>query len=53
MSGKKRKIRKLTDEQYNAYIATLKDEPALYSANGKTVVPPEIDMRKDDKKQGD
>lgn len=53
MSAKKRKIPKLTDEQYNAYIATLKEEASLYSADGKMVVPPEIDIRKEEKKQGD
>jgi hypothetical protein len=39
--AKKNKIRKLTDEQYNAYIATLKDDPALYSPKGE-FVPDEI-----------
>ncbi len=53
MSKKKRKVPRLTDEQYNEYIATLKEDPALYSADGKLVVPPEIDVRKDGKKQGE
>ena len=53
MSKKKRKVPTLTDEQYNAYIAILKEDPSLYMANGKEFVPPEIDVRKPDKKQGE
>ena len=35
--GKKRKIKKITDEQYLAYIAGLKDDPApaaLFDSDG-------------------
>lgn len=39
------KVRKLTDEQYNAYISTLKNEAALYNADGSQFVPEEIDVR--------
>ena len=49
MSKPKKKIRKLTDEQYNEYIATLKNNAALYSAGGSMFVPPEIDKSKQDK----
>ena len=55
MSKHKKKIRKLTDEQYNLYIATLKNNSALYCADGRTFVPEEIDKDKNKKgrKQGD
>ena len=49
MSKSKKKVRKLTDEQYNEYIATLKNNAALYSADGSMFVPPEIDKSKQDK----
>lgn len=51
MSKKKRKIPKLTDEQYNAYIATLKENASLYNADGKIIMPPEIDVRKPENKK--
>ncbi len=53
MSKKKRKIPKLTDEQYNEYIAVLRDDASLYMPNGKEFVPPEIDVRKPEKKKGE
>lgn len=53
MSKPKKKIRKLTDEQYDEYIATLKNNAALYSADGSVFVPPEIDKPKPNDKQGD
>lgn len=53
MSKKKSKVPKLTDEQYNAYIATLKEDASLYMANGDTYVPPEIDERKSEDKKGE
>ena len=49
MSKPKKKIRKLTDEQYNEYIATLKNNAALYSADGSMFVPLEIDKSNQDK----
>ena len=52
MSKSKKKIRKLTDEQYNEYIATLKNNAALYSADGSMYVPPEWEKPKRDDKQG-
>ena len=53
MSKKKRKVPRLTEEQYNAYIATLKENAALYNADGKLLVPSEIDVRKPERKKGD
>lgn len=35
----KKKIKKLTDEQYYAYIAGLKDTAALFNADGDMLVP--------------
>ena len=42
MKSKGKKIVKLTDEQYAAYIWSLKEDAALYSANGEMVVPDEL-----------
>ena len=42
MGKKKKKILKLNDEQYNAYIASLKNDPALYNGDGEMFVPDEI-----------
>ena len=53
MSKSKKKVRKLTDEQYNEYIATLKDAAALYNADGSILVPEQIDEKQNEKKQGD
>lgn len=46
----KKKITKLTDEQYFEYIMSLKDEPALYRANGEMTVPNSLKQEKEDKK---
>lgn len=35
----KKKIAKLTDEQYFAYIMGLKEAPAFFDADGKLIVP--------------
>ncbi len=40
--SRKRKVRKLTDEQYNAYITSLKYDAASYNADGSRVVPEEL-----------
>ena len=40
--AKKKKIAKLTDQQYFAYIMSLKDDAALFDANGEMLVPDEI-----------
>lgn len=54
MSKNKKKIKKLTDEQYNEYIAGLKNTAALFSADGAMLVPDQFtksDQKED--KQGD
>lgn len=53
MSKCKNKVRKLTDEQYNAYISTLKENAAIYNADGSTFVPKEYDAPKEETKKGD
>ncbi len=53
MSKKKRKVPKLTAEQYNEYIAALRNDASLYMPDGKEFVPPEIDVRKPEKKEGE
>lgn len=45
----KKKIVKLTDEQYLEYIMSLKDEPALYNADGEMQVPDSLKTVEDDK----
>ena len=37
--GKKNKIKKITDEQYLQYIAGLKNDAALFSADGEMLIP--------------
>lgn len=49
MGKKKKKVPKLTEEQYNAYIMSLKDEAAAYCTNGEMFIPPQI--RKDENKK--
>jgi hypothetical protein len=44
--SKKKKIPKLNDEQYYKYIMSLKDDAALYNADGEMYVPSEIDPHK-------
>lgn len=39
---KGKKIMKLTDEEYNAYIMSLKDDAPLYGADGEMFVPESI-----------
>ena len=54
--GKKNKIKKITDEQYLAYIAGLKDDPApaaLFDADGKMAVPEAYTRERTEKKRGD
>lgn len=46
--SKKKKIVKLTDEQYNAYIMSLKDQAALYGADGEIFVPETIKPEKNE-----
>ena len=40
--AKKKKIVKLTDQQYYEYIMSLKDDAAAYCTNGEIFVPEEI-----------
>ena len=49
MGKKKKKVAKLTEEQYNAYIASLKDTAALFNADGEMFVPDSI--RKEEEKK--
>ncbi len=49
MGKKKKKVAKLTEEQYNAYITTLKDDAAAYNADGKIYVP--FTLRKEEDKK--
>lgn len=54
--GKKRKIKKITDEQYLAYIAGLKDDPApaaLFDTKGNLAVPDAYIEERPEKKRGD
>ena len=53
MSKSKKKIRKLTDEQYNEYIAGLKNTAALFSADGSMLVPDELKKSEQDDKKGE
>ena len=48
--AKKNKIKKLTDEQYYAYIMGLKNNAALFDASGDVIVP---DVFTEDKKDTD
>lgn len=40
MSKKKNKVPKITEEEYYAYIAGLKNDAALFASDGKMLVPP-------------
>lgn len=42
MSKSKKKVPVLTDEQYNAYIMSLKYDAASYNADGSRPVPDQI-----------
>jgi hypothetical protein len=46
MSKSKHKVKKLTDEQYNEYISTLRYDAALYNPDGSQFVPEEINVKK-------
>ena len=50
--SKKRKVKKLTEEQYNAYITSLKYDPASYNADGSRVVPDELGENGQTHRQG-
>jgi hypothetical protein len=53
MSKSKHKVRKLTDEQYNAYISTLKSDAALYNSDGTPFVPKQISKKSEKDVKGD
>ncbi|MGN1372427.1 MAG: hypothetical protein ACI4VK_00095 [Candidatus Coproplasma sp.] len=49
MSTRKTKIPRLSEQQYNEYVATLKNDPALYNADGTLFVPDQnFDTSEDD-----
>ena len=51
MSNRKTKIPKLSEQQYNEYVATLKGDPALYNADGTLFVPEKtFDTNEDEEK---
>ncbi|MGN0804634.1 MAG: hypothetical protein ACI4MS_04545 [Candidatus Coproplasma sp.] len=39
MSSNKKKVRKLSDAEYNEYIAVLRNDAPLYNADGSMFVP--------------
>lgn len=49
MGKKKKKITRLTEEQYNAYVMSIKNNASAYSADGEIFVPPSI--RKEEEKK--
>lgn len=49
MGKKKKKIARLTEEQYNAYILSIKDNAAAFSPNGELVVPPAFQKEEEKK----
>lgn len=48
--SRKSKIKKLTDEQYNAYITSLKYDAASYNADGSRAVPAELAGEEEEKR---
>lgn len=40
MGKKKKKVARLTEEQYNAYIMSIKDEASAYNSDGEIFIPP-------------
>ena len=49
MGKKKKKIARLTEEQYNAYIMSIKDDAAAFGPDGEPVVPPAIKQTEEKK----
>lgn len=49
MGKKKKKIARLTEEQYNAYIMSIKDKAAAFDAKGELVVPPAFQKEEEKK----
>lgn len=46
----RKKIIRLTDEEYNAYIMSLKDDAPLYCADGELFVPESLTHYEDEDK---
>ncbi len=54
MSGtKKHKIIKLSDEEYNAYIMSLKNDAPLYGADGELFVPESLTSYEEDERKSE
>ncbi|MGN0818748.1 MAG: hypothetical protein ACI4L9_07240 [Candidatus Coproplasma sp.] len=51
MSKCKKKVPVLTDEQFNAYIMSLKTDAASYNADGSRVIPDELNPNSCDGKK--
>ncbi|MDE5721782.1 MAG: hypothetical protein K2I30_03455 [Clostridia bacterium] len=51
MGKKKKKIAKITEEQYFAYIAGLKEDAALVNSNGDLLIPDEFKQSDNGEKQ--
>ena len=49
MGKKKKKIPRLTEEQYTAYIMNIRDNAAAFDSKGQLVVPPVF--QKDEEKK--
>lgn len=53
MGKKKNKIAKLTEEQYFAYIAGLKNEAAIFDSNGDMLIPSQFKSGDDENNKDD
>ncbi len=49
MGKKKKKVARLTEEQYNAYIMSIRNDASAYGADGEIFVPPAV--RKEEEKK--
>ena len=49
MGKKKKKVPKLSEEQYNAYVASIKNSAAAYGTDGEIFVP--MTIRKEEEKK--
>ena len=50
MGKKKNKVLKITEEEYFAYVAGLKNDAALFAADGKLLVPQPFNPKEKDGK---
>lgn len=53
MAKKKNKVPKLTEEQYFAYIAGLKNDAALFTPAGDLLIPDELNKNAEKAKEKD